>query len=245
MGDADDRFGQAVNDPEWNFRVAADEALAARVLKDTDPELANRSLATAKDDWRFAVEGLKNAPPTPEVYGAKDELERVSFGAIASADLFRATGEKQYADEAIALGNLILQSQERKLQPWTIPLTGYFYTSPKRENLFHRFHIGEEEQPIVALAQLCEAFPDDPDWIHWYAAIVLHSKYYQQACRNLRCPLRRSTRRHLSRQRGTPDSARREMESPSGSGPRLLSRPAAPGHISWVGTTISQISCLV
>ncbi len=33
MGDADDRFGQAVNDPEWNFRVSADEALAARVLK--------------------------------------------------------------------------------------------------------------------------------------------------------------------------------------------------------------------
>ena len=33
MGDADDRFGQAVNNPEWNFRVAAVEALASRVLK--------------------------------------------------------------------------------------------------------------------------------------------------------------------------------------------------------------------
>ena len=32
MGDADDRFGQAVNNPEWNFRVAAVEALGgARV----------------------------------------------------------------------------------------------------------------------------------------------------------------------------------------------------------------------
>jgi glycosyl hydrolase family 9/cellulase-like Ig domain-containing protein len=180
MGDADDRFGQAVNDPEWNFRVAADEALAARVLKSSDPELANRSLATAKADWKYAVEGLKNAPPVPEVYGSKDELERISFGAIASVDLFRATAEKQYADEAIALGNLILQSQERKLQAWTIPLTGYFYSSPKRENLFHRFHIGEEEQPIAALADLCEAFPDNADWIKWYAAIVLHSRYYQQ-----------------------------------------------------------------
>lgn len=44
MGDADDRFGQAVNNPEWNFRVAASEALAARVLKSSDPELANRSI---------------------------------------------------------------------------------------------------------------------------------------------------------------------------------------------------------
>jgi Glycosyl hydrolase family 9/Cellulase N-terminal ig-like domain len=188
MGDADDRFGQAVNDPEWNFRVAADEALAARVLKDTDPELANRSLATAKVDWNYAVEGLKNAPPVPEVYGSKDELERISFGAIASVDLFRATGEKQYADEAITLGNLILQSQERKLQPWTVPLTGYFYSSPKRENLFHRFHIGEEEQPIVALADLCEVFPDNADWIKWYAGIVLHSRYYQQAATAVDAP---------------------------------------------------------
>ena len=181
MGDADDRFGPAVNDPEWNFRVAAVEALAARVLKDSDPELANRSLATAKEDWQFAVTGLKTAPPLPEVYGQKDELERISFGAIASIDLFRATGDQKYADEAVILGNQILASQERKLQQWSIPMTGYFYTGPDRKALFHRFHMGEEEQPIVALAHLCDALPQNPDWMKWYSAIVLHSKYYQQA----------------------------------------------------------------
>jgi hypothetical protein len=181
MGDADDRFGPAVNDPEWNFRVAAVEALAARVLKDSDPELANRSLATAKEDWAFAVAGLKTAPPLPEIYGQKDDLERISFGAIASIDLFRATGDQMYADAAVELGNQILASQERRLQPWSIPMTGYFYTGPDRKALFHRFHMGEEEQPIVALAHLCEAFPQNPNWMQWYSAIVLHSKYYQQA----------------------------------------------------------------
>ena len=38
MGTADDRFGQAVNNPEWNFRVSGVEALAARILKNSDPE---------------------------------------------------------------------------------------------------------------------------------------------------------------------------------------------------------------
>ena len=180
MGDADDRFGQAVNNPEWNFRVAAVEALAARVLKESDPELAIRSLKTAELDWNYAVEGLKTAPPLSEVYGAQDELERISFGAIASIDLYRATGEQKYADEAFRLGELILASQEQKLQPWNMPMTGYFYTSPKRENLFHRFHIGQEEEPIVALAHLCETFPNDANWMKWYSGIVLHSKYYQQ-----------------------------------------------------------------
>jgi hypothetical protein len=178
LGDGDDRFGQAVNDPEWNFRVSGTEALAARVLKDTDPELANRSLVIAEEDWKYAVEGLKSAAPLDEVYGAKDELERISFGVVASVELYRATGDQRYGDEAVALGDQVLASQERNLQPWTIPLTGYFYTSPKRENLFHRFHLGQEQQPIVALIRLCEAFPDHDKWMKWYSAVVLHSQYY-------------------------------------------------------------------
>ena len=178
MGTADDRFGQAVNNPEWNFRVSGTEALAARVLKDSDPELANRSLVTAEEDWKFAVEGLKSAPPLAEVYGAQDELERISFGVVASVELYLATGDDRYAQEAIALGDQVLASQERTLQPWTIPLTGYFYTSPKRENLFHRFHLGQEQEPIIALTRLCEAFPDHEKWMKWYSAVVLHSQYY-------------------------------------------------------------------
>jgi hypothetical protein len=178
MGTADDRFGQAVNNPEWNFRVSGVEALAARVLKTSDPELANRSLVIAEEDWQYAVEGLKIAPPLAEVYGAQDELERISFGVVASVELYRATGDERYAQEAVVLGDLVLTSQERSLQPWTIPLTGYFYTSPKRDNLFHRFHIGQEQEPIMALIHLCEAFPDHEKWMKWYSAVVLHSQYY-------------------------------------------------------------------
>jgi hypothetical protein len=86
-GHGDDRFGQAVNNPEWNLRVSGVEALAARVLKQSDPELANRSLAIAQEDWKFAVEGLKTAPRLAEVYGAQDELEWLSFGVVASVEL--------------------------------------------------------------------------------------------------------------------------------------------------------------
>ncbi len=178
MGTADDRFGEAVNDPEWNFRVTTVEALAARLFKDSDPALAIRSLATAEDDWKYAVEGLKTASPRPEVYGASDELERISYGVVASIELYLATGEQRYADEAVALGDQVLASQERELQPWSIPLTGYFYTSPKRENLFHRFHLGQEQEPIIALVRLCDALPNSNKWMKWYSAVVLHSQYY-------------------------------------------------------------------
>ncbi|HVT99774.1 MAG TPA: carboxypeptidase-like regulatory domain-containing protein, partial [Acidobacteriaceae bacterium] len=142
----------------------------------------------AKEDWQFAAEGLKKAAPVPEVYGQSDNLERISFGVIASIEMFKATGDPLYSREGIDLGNQILASQERQLQPWTIPMTGYFYTGPDRKYLFHRFHMGEEEQPIVALAQLCNALPDDPNWMKWYSAIVLHTKYYQEAGARLDAP---------------------------------------------------------
>jgi hypothetical protein len=67
-------------------------------------------------------------------------------------------------------------------------MTGYFYTDPDRKYLFHRFHMGEEEQPVVALAHLCEALPDNPNWIKWYSAIVLHTKYYQEVGAQLDAP---------------------------------------------------------
>ena len=188
MGDADDRFGQAVNDPQWNFRVAALEALASRILKTSDPDLAHRSLVTAKEDWQFAADGLKKAPPLPDVYGERDNLERISFGVIASIQMYKVTGDPIYAREAVDLGNQILASQERELQPWNVPMTGYFYTGPDRKYLFHRFHMGEEEQPIVALAQLCETLSDDPNWIRWYSAIVLHTRYYQEVGARLDAP---------------------------------------------------------
>jgi hypothetical protein len=188
MGNADDRFGPAVNDPEWNFRVTAVEALASEVLKNSDPELARRSLATAKEDWQFAVDGLRKALPVPEVYGQADNLERLSSGVIATSELYEATGDPIYAREDVELGEQILASQERELQPWSVPMTGYFYTGPDRKYLFHRFHMGEEEQPIVALVRLCETLPENPEWIKWYAAIVLHTKYYQEAGARLDAP---------------------------------------------------------
>ena len=80
MGTADDRFGQAVNNPEWNFRVSGTEALAARVLKNSEPELANRSLMIAEEDWKYAVEGLKTAPPSP-----KSTVHRTNWNEFRSA----------------------------------------------------------------------------------------------------------------------------------------------------------------
>ncbi len=105
-------------------------------------------------------------------------MERASLGAIASTDLYRATAKQIYRDKAFEFGSIVLASQERTLQPWNPAITGFFYTGPDKQHIFHRFHKGEEQAQLVALVHLCETFPSNSRWMEWYSALVLYSDYY-------------------------------------------------------------------
>jgi len=189
IGTADDVTVTAKNDPSVNFVAAAAEAIAARVLKDDDPRLAAYSLRMAEADWRFAVEGMaKAAPPSTERFHVSFDSNGVvheiaSQGVLASVELWLATGNQLYADRATGMAHVILDSQEQKRQPWTTPILGFFYTSPARDRILHYVHRGRENAPILALTRLCDAFPNHPDWMKWYGAVVLHSEYLKTIAR--------------------------------------------------------------
>ncbi|HEY9228042.1 MAG TPA: hypothetical protein VIP11_15405, partial [Gemmatimonadaceae bacterium] len=61
-----------------------------------------------------------------------------------------------------------------------VPLAGFFFTGPDRDTLFHQFHRGNDQAPIVALSQLVEALPDHPDWMKWYSTVVMYADYQKQ-----------------------------------------------------------------
>ncbi len=170
VGTADDTFGQAGGGPAENAVGASACAAAARALKPADPARAARSLKAAREDWEFATRNLRN--PNVETLGAV---------ALASVELGRATGEEKYAEKAIELARLLVESQETAWPAWTIPLTGFFYTSPRRDRILNYFHRGHDQAPVVALAELCRLKPDHPDWIRWYAAVAIHSEYQRAA----------------------------------------------------------------
>jgi hypothetical protein len=184
LGDYDDVIATASNSPMTNLLAAASEALAARVLKQRDPRLAAYSLRMAELDWRYALEGLDQtgARPSKEFFsGSFDSAgvvhELLSIAVLAGVDLYRATGERAYADKAVSMARIILDSQERRIPNWTVPLTGYFYTSPAKDRILHYCHRGREQAPIEALTALCNALPDHPDWMKWYSAVALHAEY--------------------------------------------------------------------
>jgi hypothetical protein len=63
-------------------------------------------------------------------------------------------------------------------------MLGFFYTSPAKDRILHYVHRGRENAPILALTELCNAFPNHPDWMKWYFAVTLHSEYLKSAARN-------------------------------------------------------------
>ena len=180
VGDADDRAREAKNNPNSNYIAAAAGAIGYRVLKDAEPELAQRSLRIAEDDWSHAIVGVEGPSTWHTPAFAATPLELAGIGITASLELYRATGHRKYADKAIELARVIVGSQQKDPVGSTFPLAGFFYTSSDRDTLFHQFHRGNDQAPIVALTQLVETLPDHPDWMKWYSTIVLYAEYQKK-----------------------------------------------------------------
>ncbi len=177
VGDADDRARETKNNPNANYIAAAAEAIAYRVLKTESPDLAKRALATAEDDWRYAIAGVEGPSTWHTPAFAATRMELASIGSTASVELFRATGKQQYADKAIELARVIVASQQKTPVGNELPLAGFFYTGPDRDTIFHQFHRGNDQAPIVALAQLLETFPRHADAAGWSSTIALYLDY--------------------------------------------------------------------
>jgi hypothetical protein len=184
LGDEDDRSRQALNNPNVNYIAAAAEAIAWRVLKQTDAALAARSLRTAEDDWRYAIAGKEGPETWSTPAFAATPVELAGIGILASLELYRDTSKQQYADKALELARVVVKSQQKTYVGSQLPLAGFFYTGPDKQALFHEFHRGNDQAPIVAMARLCQALPGHPDWMRWYSVVALYSEYQKSAARS-------------------------------------------------------------
>ena len=243
LGTVDDVTAKGQYDPKGSFHAAACEAIARRVLGSDDPSLAAQALALAREDWQFAVNAVEGKKPETL------DIELTSIGVLASLELLAATGEPRYGDKARELGQMIVRCQQREFPPGlTVPITGFFYRTPRKRRLMTFLHRGHEQAPIVALARLCETFPDDPEWIDWYAAVALHSRYYQQAMARLTAPYHMlpNSLRHIDESQN-PD-VREQIANgfDVGGGYHVRVYPVQPSHQfrGNYGTVLSQAKAL-
>lgn len=173
LGTLDDSVHPAERITWLNLHGAAVEALAYETLKDAAPEVAQRCLEAALEDWAAATSGAPEDRESPDyLVGA--------WGVLASLALQRITGEARYAESAVAYGEGMLACQERAM-PEGMPLAGYFHADAGHTAMVRHDHLGFEESPVEALRALCEAFADHPRWADWYGAVVVHAEHFQKA----------------------------------------------------------------
>ncbi len=152
---------------------------AARVLKSLDPPLANRALRSAKEDYA-EIRPHVNAPLTPVTYGDSGRgswRDLTAYLALSSAELFRVTANPAYRADAVMFGKWLTDLQEQSFLDGS-PVTGFFYADAGRTQIQREVYGGSDDSGWLALKVLCDAFPDEPDWINWYAALLIYSEYY-------------------------------------------------------------------
>ena len=183
IGDNDDRFAPAQNSPIENFMAAGAEALAAAELYQTDTDYADYALACAKEDWRCAYRDRES-----EGFLERSDPARISHDVVmyscavwSALDIYQVDGDPYFKEMAIALAKVVMDCQQQEIPDWNIPFTGFFYRDSSKKLIVHYNHRSHEHEPILALSMLCEQFPEHPDWIKWYYAIVLWSEYYKKA----------------------------------------------------------------
>ncbi len=183
-GDADDRLVEAKNNPNANYIAAAAGAIASRVLRGRDPVRAAEALRIARDDWNHAIVGIEGPSTWHTPAFAASRMELAAIGITASLELWRATNEARYRDKAVELARVVMASQQVTRVGTTFPLSGFFYTGPDRDTIFHQFHRAADQAPIVALGQLVELLPQHADWMNWYATIVRYAEYQKRSAQN-------------------------------------------------------------
>jgi hypothetical protein len=178
-GTIDDVVSPASNVPWENFLAAAVQSKAAMIFGKSDPDLATRCKIAAVEDWQAAV--------SSQTEWNKALYQEASWGATSSILLMKMTGDANYGAMARKFGNLLVKCQEQTFRD-SIPVTGYFYEDTEHSGVIHNYHAAFEEAPIIALSELCRAFPDDEDLINWYSAAVLHSEYFMKRGSQIAAP---------------------------------------------------------
>lgn len=179
IGTVDDVLIPAENLAWENFLAAAVESKAAKVFEKSDPELAGQLRAAAIDDWQAGVNSRK--------IWDEATYEEASWGASSSLLLAKLTGDEKYKKHAAEFGNLLTKCQQQRFVQG-IPITGYFYSNTKREQVIHNKHSAFEEAPMIALAMLCQELPENKNWMQWYSSAVLYSEYFMKRGSKISAP---------------------------------------------------------
>lgn len=179
IGTIDDVVIKAQNVPWENFLGSAVLTMASQVYTDIDAKELKEIEEAAIDNWEQAYKTGND--------WARASYQEASWGAIASVKLYQKTGDEKYKNAAIRFGQLLTECQEQVFQEG-ISIAGYFYYNSERQRPIYNNHGAFNEAPMLALRTLCQAFPNEADWIKWYSSAAIYSDYFMKRGSEIAAP---------------------------------------------------------
>ncbi len=162
VGTEDDRYINPSKSGIIQAEFVAVQALVAQLFRATDPGYAQRCLSA----------GLRcrNASTPGQATG------ELAWWLMAALELYRATGEQVWAQEARQLGNRLRDLQVQDFLGNQRQVRGYWKTA-EADNVPYVDAIFSAV-PALVLLSLADAFPSDPDSAAWRKAVQMHLDEY-------------------------------------------------------------------
>jgi len=174
IGNFDDKHmqpGRRISSND-NFHSIIANVEAALTLEKIDPELAEKCRKNATEYWNLLAKTQQ-----------RWNTERLTLAVLAGAKLYGLTQDEKVKDLTIAYADSILAYQQTEPMDWSIPLSGFFYSTDNTDRFFGYNHSCVAASPILGLVELCLLFPDHEKYDIWYSAVELHAKYLKTIAR--------------------------------------------------------------
>ncbi len=170
---------EVVNDLRENIFALLAISTGARVLREAEPAFAQRLLKVAEEDYDD-IRPKVMQPVKPVSFGDVGRgswRDLTAYLAVSAVEMFRVTGKSVYREDAIRYGRWLVSLQEQSFAGGS-PVAGYFYADAERTKIQRETYGGCDDSGLLALHALCEEFPEENDWIDWYAGLLIYSDYY-------------------------------------------------------------------
>lgn len=189
LGTSDDAGSREIYVTEGgydNFVLAGIEAYTAMVLED-DPEMVNKLTRSAREDFGWALErykkyGFKELLMSKRVH-TKNTTESQYNASVswAASMLYKLTGDKQYAEQAVSFIQLPLDCQ--RTEAIGEGLKGFFYGDPQHLSGVHFNHKSRDYAFAEALDALIQTQPEHKDAAKWKNSLTLYGQFLKDIMR--------------------------------------------------------------
>ncbi len=180
IGTFDDCAARVHDHSFENYLLAGVEAEAATGFRTMDPELSDKCIAAAIEDFAHAEKAFaERGPELPSFYEHTYNSSISLYHAVAArtaARLYEQTGDGEY-EQAVARHLAEVMNCQETGGTGGCPVRGFFYRDDTKKTIVHFNHQARYECFTECFTEALRVLPDHAENARWRQALALYGEY--------------------------------------------------------------------